>query len=175
MIVYRIASLRYARDLSGRGAELYGGRWNPRGTPMIYAASSRALAYLELLVHVQADALPLGMALLSISIPDDSISEPPSLKADWYDDVRYTQGIGSSFAMSPPESGSAEISAKRSTTQSTSHLAMLVPSVIIPEEFNAIINPSHHRASEITIVDIGELRIDPRLTRRAHTAVSVAR
>jgi RES domain-containing protein len=51
MIVYRIARANYIRDLSGIGSRLYGGRWNRKGTGIIYTSETRALATLEYLVH----------------------------------------------------------------------------------------------------------------------------
>lgn len=58
-----------AHDMSGKGAERTGGRWNRLGTPMLYAASSRALACLESVVHVQAGALPLNRYLVELLVP----------------------------------------------------------------------------------------------------------
>lgn len=58
MIVFRLSSSRYAEDLSGKGAELYGGRWNSIGTPVVYTASSRALAMAEAAVHLHIQKNP---------------------------------------------------------------------------------------------------------------------
>ena len=52
MIVFRLAKKQYTHKLSGEGAELYGGRWNSVGTPMLYTSESRSLALLELAVHL---------------------------------------------------------------------------------------------------------------------------
>ena len=66
-IVYRLHSSRYTAS-SGQGAAIHGGRWNPKGIPVIYAAASPSLAVLEVLVNYSV--LPKDFALTSISIPD---------------------------------------------------------------------------------------------------------
>jgi RES domain-containing protein len=72
-VVWRIAADTpdYAGDdLSGKGAEITGGRWNRKGTPLIYAADSIALACLETVVQLSgADPLPLNRYLIKIDIP----------------------------------------------------------------------------------------------------------
>ena len=66
MQLYRIAAARFIRDLSGEGARLAGGRWNPKGMPVLYTADSAALALLEFFPRVTAASLPdnLAMAVL---------------------------------------------------------------------------------------------------------------
>ncbi|WP_296309718.1 RES family NAD+ phosphorylase [Pseudomonas sp.] len=63
-----------ADDLSGAGAKATGGRWNEAGTAMVYTASSRALACLETVVHLNAAGLPLNRYLVEIDVPDDLIA-----------------------------------------------------------------------------------------------------
>ena len=70
--VWRIATdtpAYEADDLSGRGAELNGGRWNRPGRPVIYASSTIALACLETVVHLNQSGLPLNRFLVRIDIP----------------------------------------------------------------------------------------------------------
>ena len=87
MLVYRIASEPFAADLSGEGARLYGGRWNPCGIPVLYTSESVALAALELLVNVPPDFLGLGVfSRITIHVPDDVIIhllETATLPAEW--------------------------------------------------------------------------------------------
>ena len=72
MIVYRFCRKAYANDLSGRGAELNGGRWNSKGTAMIYTSPSRALCLVEIMVHIPAGIIPKDFHLVSILIPDNT-------------------------------------------------------------------------------------------------------
>jgi RES domain-containing protein len=70
VIVYRISKTQNIKDLSGTGARIFGGRWNNKGVPLIYASESRALATLEYLVHVPLSLIPNDLSLASIKIPD---------------------------------------------------------------------------------------------------------
>jgi RES domain-containing protein len=65
--VYRLCSARYSPN-DGAGAAQYGGRWNSKGTPVIYASSNPSLATLEVIVHVAA-RIPVGYTLTEIGIP----------------------------------------------------------------------------------------------------------
>jgi RES domain-containing protein len=70
MIVYRIAKTRHIRDLSGIGAKLHGGKWNNKGTGIVYTSESRSLATVEYLVHVPISIIPGDLSIASIEIPD---------------------------------------------------------------------------------------------------------
>src|ERR1700750_3205539 len=70
MIVYRLCRKIYANDLSGRGAEIGGGRWNSKGVAALYTSSSRALCAIEILVHVPVGIMPKDYYLISIELPD---------------------------------------------------------------------------------------------------------
>ena len=73
MIVFRIAKKKWIKDLSGTGAKLTGGRWNPKGYPVIYCAATSSLAILEKLVHVDFDLLPDDLYIAELEIPDVNI------------------------------------------------------------------------------------------------------
>lgn len=146
MIVYRIAKAAFC-DLTGEGARLYGGRWNSPGRPMVYTASAPSLALLELLVHLDLDLalLPDDYRLLAIDIPEGSTMEslsdmPTSLLA---------------CAMA----GDAFLSRRAA-------LALSVPSVIVPQERNLLINPAHPQAATLRVVANEPFPIDRRLTSR---------
>lgn len=146
MIVYRIAKAAFC-DLSGQGARLYGGRWNSPGRPMVYTASAPSLALLELLVHLDLDLalLPDDYRLLAIEIPDTSAIEslretPQSLLA--------CTVLGDDFL------------SRRAA------LAFSVPSVIVPQERNLLINPSHQDAVSVRIQSNEAFPIDNRLVAR---------
>jgi len=70
MIVYRLSKSAWKNDLSGRGAEVTGGRWNSKGVPVLYTSSSRALCMVEIAVHTPMGLLPTDYFMLGIDIPD---------------------------------------------------------------------------------------------------------
>lgn len=148
MIVYRLTNGEYIDDLSGTGAKLYGGRWNSVGSPALYTAGSIALAVLEILVHVKSYRRPLDYHLISIEIPDTVdpvIIDPHKLKKNWKDDVAYAQFIGNEF-----------LTAAQS-------LVLKLPSVIIEQENNFMINPAHPDAGKVKIYASQTFVFDKRL------------
>ena len=148
MIVFRVAKKKYAGDLSGVGSKLDGGRWNSTGIPMLYASTSRALALLEILAH--STALPKGRVMLTLQLPTNARIDKKDLSklpSGWDEEppTSVSQNIGDEF-----------ISAGK-------FLAMVIPSVIILEESNILINPLHPEARKIKILKVEELDVDPRL------------
>ena len=140
MRVWRIAAdapTYAADDLTGTGAKLSGGRWNRKGTPMVYAAASRALACLETLVHLNAGDLPLNRYLVELLIPEklfaSAVHFKPQAHVGW---DAIPEGLVSLDA------GQAWVRQGRSAV-------MVVPSVLVPEEFNVLINPAHPDAGSI--------------------------
>jgi RES domain-containing protein len=147
MIVYRIAKARYKNDISGIGAKLYGSRWNAIGVPMLYAAESISLAVLETLVHLQEPEIPTEYWLLKIQVPDQEITviELSRLKKKWQEDESYTQFIGSEFIKNNQSS------------------ILKVPSAVIPEEFNYLVNPLHKNFNKTQILQTAAFNFDTRL------------
>ncbi len=148
MLLYRITSVKYADDLSGNGARLYGGRWNSEGKPMVYLASSRSLAVLESLAHVVATNIPNEFVLLTIDAPDDFLAIPENVLPDnWneYPEQYILKQIGNSFL------------------QRNEHLLLKVPSALVPEEFNYLLNPLHPKAGKVRIVKKAPFNFDDRL------------
>lgn len=145
---FRIVRAPYA-DLSGEGARLYGGRWNRSGLAAVYTASSRALAVLETLVHLQPRRLPPDIQLVTVEIPDDLASEVLAVErfpVDW-------KTIGSSFCL---DTGDEWLRARREAV-------LWVPSAIVPDEYNAILNPLYPDAGRIQIVHRQPFEFDTRL------------
>lgn len=145
MIVYRIAPERFAHDLSGTGAKLYGGRWNPVGTPMLYAANSTALALLEGLVNVRQQRLPAHRRIV-LELPDELIDSTDTFSTD----VPITQAFGQSWVLE------------------NSSLGMRVRSSILvtsPDAFNILVNPKHPDFGQVKLLDNAPLEIDTRLIR----------
>ena len=152
MIVYRLSKSKYAHDLSGKGAEKYGGRWNSRGVPMIYTSGSRALCILEIAVHTPLGNLPTDYCLISIDIPEDCISELEAAKLPnaWNSSPHghKTQVMGDAFA--------AECA----------QLVFKVPAAVVQGEFNYLINPLHPDFRNVKIVKVEEFNFDKRLFRK---------
>lgn len=147
-IVYRITRAKYKDTiLSGEGAKKDGGRWNQPGTGMVYTASSRSLAMLEMLVHTGSDYLPDGRLIASIEIPDDLIEVAKRLPKGW-DDI-------------PPQIASMEFGSK--WLKNNDHPALRVPSVVVKEEFNILIDPLHLGIERISVLKFDALDLDPRL------------
>jgi RES domain-containing protein len=150
MIVFRLSKAKFADDLSGKGAEKSGGRWNRKGTALVYTSASRALCTTEIAVHTPLGNLPPDYKLISIEIPDTiQIQELASgyLPANWKSIpiARATREIGDKFVL---EGISAVLKA---------------PSVVVQDEYNYLINPTHPDSNKITIKAIESFNFDERL------------
>jgi RES domain-containing protein len=149
MILYRVANCKYADDLSGTGARLYGGRWNSEGKPMLYLASSRALAVLEVLVHLTPLIIPSDFCLTEIKLPEDRIIalDTALLPVNWRDipSPAILREIGDDFL------------------KKQQYLLMKVPSSIVPAECNYLLNPLHPDAKSIEILTKAPFNFDERL------------
>ena len=149
MIVYRLSKSKYARDLSGTGAEKVGGRWNSRGVAILYTSASRALCTTEIAVHMPLGIIPKDYQLVTIDIPDDNILEliAADLPRDWRSipHADSTQKIGDSFVAEGE------------------YLVLKVPSVVVPGDFNYLINPQHEYASKVKVESIEPFSFDRRL------------
>lgn len=149
MIVYRLAKSTYARDLSGRGAEKYGGRWNSRGVPIIYTSGSRALCTLEIAVHTPLGNIPSDYYMICIEIPDTNIGllDKEDLPSRWNSSPHghKTQVIGDHFA------------------KDCKHLVLKVPAAVVQGEYNYLLNPLHPDFQEVKIIDVEEFNFDKRI------------
>lgn len=150
MKLYRLALSRHINDLTGAGARMYGGRWNAKGTPVLYTSESRALAVLEYLVHVPLTLVPDGLALREFSVPDDVVMERLSA-------ARLPAGWGSS----PPSD--VTVAQGEAWFQKGRALLLKVPSAVVPEEFNYLINPAHPGFGKITAGKAKPFAMDDRL------------
>jgi RES domain-containing protein len=141
-----------ADDLTGAGAKATGGRWNEKDQAVLYASESRSLACLETLVHFKAGGLPLNRYLVRIDVPDAvwgraQIETEASLPVGW--DAEPAGRASIKF-------GSDWIKARRSAL-------LLLPSVIVTEERNILINPAHADSGGITATKVRKWTYDPRL------------
>jgi RES domain-containing protein len=129
VIVWRLTLKGHAAS-DGEGARRYGGRWNRPGTPVIYTSGTLSLAVLEYLVHVDSDILPDSLHSFRVTIPGDLRVETihtSDLPNDWRD---------TTIPVSLQELGSSWVVRARSSV-------LKVPSVVIPHEWNYVLNPAH--------------------------------
>jgi RES domain-containing protein len=143
---WRIAAdtLHYgADDLTGKGAEKTGGRWNRKGTPLIYASASVALACLETLVHL-AGGVPLPLNRYLVRIP---ISPTAWRKRTVFDPSAY---VG--WDAEPP--GLVSMNWGTEWARSGASIVAEVPSVIVPEESNILINAAYSGAARLKVAKL---------------------
>ncbi len=155
MKVWRICRQPFAATaLDGIGGLYVGGRWHRRGRPIVYTASSAALAALEVLVHVDPLEAPDDLRLLTLEVPDDLLIERidvAALPARW------------SAVPAPDELatlGHDWLASRRSA-------ALSVPSAVIPIERNLLLNPLHPAITHLHITEDRPFSFDPRLLRDA--------
>jgi RES domain-containing protein len=141
-----------AEDVSGTGAKITGGRWNRPGVAVIYASTSRALACLETIVHLGAGRLPLNRYLVQIDIPDGVWKRRQKL-------TNMTAPIG----WDAIPAGKVSLDAGDHWIKSAASCVMEVPSILVPEEGNVLINPSHPDALGIKVSKIRRWDYDHRL------------
>ena len=147
MRVYRLTRAMHAGKLDGAGAARWGSRWNSPGTALLFCAQSRALALCETIVHAYGTgAGDRSYALVELDIPGRSVLRAPrmpeTLKGS--PDNPETRAIGDGFV------------------KHGKHLAMRLPSVLVPEEHNFIINPAHPHFRHVRLVSILPFELDAR-------------
>ncbi len=149
MRIYRIAKQKYIKDLTGIGAKTVGGRWNPKGVAVLYASTTAALSALEVLAHLPAAYFPDDMMMASIEVPDRLITavEISSLPDNWNKTPAPIEVQNFSMNWITEEK----------------YLGLKVPSTIIPQEQNLLINPMHSDFSKIKLLTIEPFSFDTRL------------
>jgi RES domain-containing protein len=150
--VYRFVSTRFPDGLSCEGARRNGGRWNSKGVPILYCATSESLAMLELRVHAP-HPYPRTRLRFIIEVPDDAIDEAP------------VAALPRGWNKLPPSPASKRFGDE--WVASGSSLGLLVPSVIASEERNLLLNPAHAGFREVRLVKKNRLRLDMRLYGKA--------
>ncbi len=149
MRLWRITR-RPFQALDGEGARLHGGRWNSEGVPVIYTSSTLALAALEYLVHIDVEDVPDDLVALAIEVPDElPVAEIAlrDLPPDWH---------------TVPDHPVCLTAGDRWVGQGAM-LILRVPSVVIPEESNFLLNPRHPDASRLRVASTRDFFFDPRL------------
>lgn len=129
--VFRVCRAIYAR-LDGEGAQRVGARWNSPGRPVVYMAESISLAVLENLVHMSREDFPTGYVVVGAILPDTI-------------EILSEEQLRSSFgALSPQLLGDRWI-------ESLSSAVLRVPSAVVPNECNYLLNPRHPAFPEIVL------------------------
>ena len=146
---WRLTKTKYLSTAwDGEGAKKAGGRWNSPGVPVVYASGSLSLALVEVLVHLPAKILPAYSALsLEFDTSLVTVVAPGQLPRNWKDSPPppTTQGIGDDWVAG----GTSAV--------------LRVPSVVVPGEFNFILNPAHRDFGRIRIGTPLPFPFDPRL------------
>ena len=152
LLLYRIAKTKYIEDLSGEGARLYGGRWNPKGYPALYTTDSTALATLETLVHHRNSTVPKNRSIITLELPE-KIEISTIVKKD----------LPERWWIYPASSELSQLGKKWLDANKT--VVISVPSAIIyeGEGRNYILNPRHKDYAQLKIVDISDYNYDIRL------------
>lgn len=153
MKAWRICRKKHApKALSGEGARLFGGRWNHKVAPMVYCSSSLSLAALEVLVHTDPINLPSDLVTVEAAIPSHvpiTQLEEPALPDEW--------------AKTPGPTGIKDLGTR--WLESAEAAVLVVPSAIIPEEKNILLNPLHPGVFEISHREVRAFLFDSRLAK----------
>lgn len=146
---YRIAKRKYIQDLTGTGAKLAGNRWNSKGVAVLCTSGTLSLCALACLVHFPPAYIPSDYAYLKLFCPDDSLQEVSisMLPQDWQQQAasEMTKSTGDDFVAQQQ------------------YLCLKVPSAIVNNEFNYLLNPSHRRFSEVKIAEVQDFVFENRL------------
>jgi RES domain-containing protein len=147
MILWRISN---HASLDGGGGLLASARWHLRGHPIVYLAESPPGALLEVLVHLEVDssALPKRYKILKLETADDitiKTIDESGLSARWHRDVDATRNVGTEWLVSGET------------------VLLRVPSAIVPETYNVLLNPKHPEAARLVILWHREYPWDSRL------------
>ena len=149
MFVYHLGHTKFARSLNGEGAKLHGGRWNFVGVPCLYTSESKALCILEYAANVRLEEMPSSLSITTYDLPEKGLKELllTDLSANWQDipSPEENKRLGSEIL------------------KDVNVLAIKVPSVIVPSEFNFILNPFATKFDTIKIADVHIFTMDKRI------------
>ncbi len=150
MEVYRIAKKKYLNDLSGMGAKINGGRWNREGMQMLYTSEHLSLAVLEVLANQFRKKIDKRFGFLKLELPNNKIiehTEIEDLEEGWrvsqYNE--QTVGLGTNWLLSQQS------------------LALKVPSAVLAQENNILINPYHKDFDKLVVIESSEVNLDGRV------------
>lgn len=149
MRAWRIAKQAYALDRTGAGGLYEGGRWHELGVPVIYAGLSAEICAMEKLVHT-GPILPVDLVLVALTLPD---------APDLYEEADVAALSG--WDALPP--GGASIEFGTAFLRSGRALGLIVPSAVMPETRNVILNPLHRQFADVELAIERPFSFDPRL------------
>jgi RES domain-containing protein len=161
MIGWRLCRPEFAAVLDGEGNRKTGSRWNSSGHGVVYASEALALCVLEAFVHLP---LPMRrhlpeMAAVCIDIPDD-------VDVERIDRVAFNELVADSDAeLKCRHRGDRWLSDNKA-------LVLVAPSIIVPQDWNLMLNPAHRRMAEVKIRSIEQFTFDTRLSGQAAAAPS---
>lgn len=152
-IAWRLVKKKHAAEvLSGEGARLGGGRWNYVGISVVYASETLSLAVLERFVHFTRRDMTIGKSLLSIPIEiPDSVTQIKVLLKD----------LKTGWDSSPPPDFTRDLGTR--WVHEGKSAVLRVPSAVIQNEYNLVINPKHPDFSKITTGDARTFSLDDRV------------
>lgn len=127
--------------LQGVGARLVGGRWNSKGTALVYTSESLELAVLEAMMHITLEEVPADQMCIRFSIPNEAIltADVNALPEGWDAPGPYTpqvQAFGDRWLAS------------------VESLALAIPASVLPLKRNILINPAHPRIAEVQRIEV---------------------
>jgi RES domain-containing protein len=151
LIVWRICKkLRAPTAFDGEGARRYPGRWNHKGVPIVYSASSLALASLEYFVHLDPDDWPDDLVSIGAEVPDALLTDVVDAKA-----------LPSGWNKIPAPVALQDLGSDWAT--SSKGVALVVPSAIISNERNVLLNPKHADMARVRRQPPRLFTFDPRM------------
>lgn len=135
--LWRLVKARHvATAFDGEGARRYRGRWNHRGTRVVYLGGTLSLAALETFVHLTADDARLRFAAIEVRVPDDLAAATLRI-----------EDLPSNWRHEPPPEETRALGTQWATRGDSPLLR--VPSVIVPQEWNYLLNPTHADAARV--------------------------
>jgi RES domain-containing protein len=148
--LWRLVRPAWAPGLDGEGARLAGGRWNSPGQAVVYCGSSLALCVLETFVHLplamrSVDTLPALIAVRIAPLPLAQVVSVEDFGAVDVEDIAACRAVGDAWVMQ----GAV--------------LALSVPSAVVPQERNIVLNPAHAAMADVAVVSQETFRFDRRL------------
>ena len=147
--LWRLYRSKYGPGLDGTGGTFAEGRWHAQGNRIVYFGESAAIVVLERLAHIDADLLPADLRLGYFECPEDvsstHVSNLAALPRNWVESESATRQIGTHWL------------------QASASCLLVVPSAILPEESNILLNPQYPGAETIRLVRDRPFSFDPRL------------